>query len=93
MGLKGLFRPFRALGVMWILLTQAVSLGFARSPLWGSPAHTSRLGLAGFWRATAQPVGWVFRLGPEPVLTCTRPRQAAPLKRLTAVGPFGCEAK
>jgi len=74
MGLKGLFRPFRAQGLMGVPLTQAFSLGFVISPLWGSPAHTSTLGLAGFWRATAQPVGWVFRSGCGPVLTCARLR-------------------
>jgi hypothetical protein len=39
---------------MGALLTQAFSLGFVRSPLWGSPAHTSRLSLTGFWSAA----GW-----------------------------------
>jgi hypothetical protein len=40
------------------LLTQAFSLGFARSPLWGSPAHTSKLSLTGFWSAAAPSLGY-----------------------------------
>jgi len=34
-----LFRPFRARVSVWVPLTQAVGLGFVKSPLWGSPAH------------------------------------------------------
>ena len=29
-------------------------MGFVRSPLWGSPAHTSRLSLVGFWSADGE---------------------------------------
>jgi len=35
-----MFRPFRARVSVWVLLTQAFSLGFVISPLWGSRAHT-----------------------------------------------------
>ena len=35
-GLKGLFRPYRARGSVWVPLTQGVALGFVISPLWGS---------------------------------------------------------
>jgi hypothetical protein len=39
-------RPFRARGLMGVPLTQAVGLGFVRSPLWGSKttADFARLG-------------------------------------------------
>jgi hypothetical protein len=33
---------------MGVLLTRAVGLGSVRSPLWGSPAHPSRLRLTDF---------------------------------------------
>jgi hypothetical protein len=39
---------------VWVSLTQAAGLGFVSPPLWGSPAHTSRLSPTGFWSAT----GW-----------------------------------
>ena len=34
-------RPFRARGLMGVPLTQAVGLGFVRSPLWGSRTWAS----------------------------------------------------
>jgi hypothetical protein len=49
MGLKGLSRPFRARVSVWVPLTQAVGLGFVRSPLRGSPAHTPPL-----WRGKTE---------------------------------------
>jgi DNA-binding XRE family transcriptional regulator len=49
-----LFRPFRARVSVGVPLTQAVGLGFVRSPLWGSPAHTWRLSLTAFWSAARE---------------------------------------
>ena len=58
---------------MGVPLTQAAGLGFVRSPLWGSPAHPSRLSLTPFWsvageigatpREDQNPEGWPQRLG------------------------------
>ena len=38
-GLMRIVPPLQGLGVGWVPLTQAVGLGFVRSPLWGSQAR------------------------------------------------------
>jgi len=53
-GLKRIVPPFQGSGLMGVLLTQAVGLGFVMAPLWGSPAHTSGLGPSGFWGAARE---------------------------------------
>jgi hypothetical protein len=57
LGWEGVFRPFRACEqnhLPALHRTQAFSLGFVRSPPWGSPAHMSRLSLTGFWDAAGE---------------------------------------
>jgi hypothetical protein len=49
MGLKRLLRPFRARVSVWIPLTQAFSLGFVRSPLWGSRTVADGIPKSGIW--------------------------------------------
>jgi len=41
--------------MMATLWTQAVGLGFIKSPLRGSRAHTSRLSPTGFWSVASAP--------------------------------------
>ena len=46
--IEGIVPPLQVSGLMGVLLTQAVGLGFVGSPRWGSPARALRLGLAAF---------------------------------------------
>ena len=74
--IEGIVPPLQVSGLMGVLLTQAVGLGFVGSPRWGSPARALRLGLAAFLEGGHAVRRLGSRLGLRPVLARTRPRHA-----------------